>query len=137
MTEAVAGIVIRPSLHAHEVLLLKRATHPYLGEWFPVEGLVEANEVPSAAILRELVEETQLIAVRLHHESTRVVPTDRGEVRIHIFAIFVDGDARVTLNEEHDAFEWRSIDDATALLALPAQRDALVRIRKQFILASG
>lgn len=133
MQEAVAGIVIRPAPPGHEILLLKRATKPFLGQWFPVEGRIEPEEEPMAAVLRELSEETQLSAVTILYESTRIVPSGQAAVRIHIFAILVVGCASVSLNEEHDEYRWCSLDEAATVLPLPAQRDALSRIRERFL----
>jgi dATP pyrophosphohydrolase len=136
MKDAVAAIVLRDAPEGHEVLLLKRATQPFLGEWFPVEGVVDSGESPDEAVIRELAEETQLTPFAVHRESTRIVLSDPDEVRLHIFAVFVSRQASVALNEEHEAFRWCSPEEASAVLPLPAQRAALARVRSRFLPAT-
>jgi dATP pyrophosphohydrolase len=136
MKEAVAAMVLRDGPDGHEVLLLKRATQPFLGEWFPVEGVVDPGENPDEAVIRELKEETQLAPSAVHRESTRIVPSGPAKVRLHIYAVFVGRQASVTLNEEHEAFRWCSLEEASAILPLPAQRAALARVRSRFLPAT-
>ncbi len=133
MKEAVATWTLREILGGHEVLLLKRATEPFLGAWFPVEGAIDPGESPDEAMVRELREETGLAPIAAYRESTRVVPSVSRHVRIHIYASFVSRDLPVVLNEEHTAFQWRSPEDALRLLRLPAQQDALKRVCARFV----
>lgn len=52
-----AGVVV---VDGAEVLLVKRAAEPWLGEWSIPGGHVETGESPAAAAARELEEETGL-----------------------------------------------------------------------------
>lgn len=131
--EAVAALVFRRTGSRYEVLALRRATEPFLGEWFPVEGTMDPGESPQAAVLRELREETGLEATDFRHESSRRVPTRDSEILIHIFASFVEIDSVVRLNEEHCDHRWCSIEEAKSLFPLEAQRAALRRIEDQLI----
>ena len=131
--DAVATMVFRGTTGGHEVLLLRRATRPFQGEWFPVEGSIDPGETAEEAVVRELHEETRLEPLAVYFESTRVVPSDGYEVRLHIYVTFVAQDGVVTLNEEHIAFQWCSIKEASRLLPLPAQQAALDRIQARFI----
>ncbi len=133
MREAVATWTLRENRGDHEVLLLKRATEPFLGAWFPVEGGIDHGESPDEAMVRELREETGLAPIAAYRESTRIVPSASRHIRIHIYASFVSYDVPVVLNEEHTAFQWRSPEDALRLLYLPAQQDALTRVRTLFM----
>jgi 8-oxo-dGTP pyrophosphatase MutT (NUDIX family) len=133
MKEAVATMVVRDAPDGHEVLLLQRATQPFLGEWFPVEGAIDTGEDPDEAVLRELREETQLAPSAVYRESTRIVPSDLTEVRLHIYVAFVTPQDSVILNEEHAASRWCSLEEALRLLPLPAQRAALARVRSRFL----
>ena len=132
-SEAVATMVFRQGPDGHEVLVLKRATEPFLGEWFPVEGGIDPGEAPDDAVRRELHEETSLVARTVHFDSVRVVPSSNATVRLHIYASIVSSDATVALNEEHSAFRWCSFEEARSLLPLPAQQDALSRLRERFL----
>jgi dATP pyrophosphohydrolase len=133
MREGVATITLRDAPGGHEVLLLKRATQPFLGEWFPVEGDIDAGESPDEAVIRELREETQLTPVAVYRESTRIVPSKPAHVRLHIYVSFVSRQGSVALNEEHTEFRWCSLEDALQLLPLPAQREALARVQSRFL----
>lgn len=135
MRQGVATMVFRAARDGYELLLLKRAVPPFLGDWFPVEGGIDAEEQPDDAVLRELREETQLEPQAVYRESTRVVPAATATVRLHIYVTFVASESVVRLNEEHSAFRWCSAADAGQLLSLPAQRAALRRIRSRFLLA--
>jgi dATP pyrophosphohydrolase len=131
--EAVAIMVLRDAPDGHEVLLLERATQPFLGEWFPVEGAIDCGEGPDQAVIRELREETQLTPSAVYRESTRIVPSDPAPVRLHIYLAFVARQDPVVLNEEHAMSRWCSLEEALRLLPLPAQRAALTRIRSRFL----
>jgi dATP pyrophosphohydrolase len=133
MKEAVATMVLRDAPDGHEVLLLKRETQPFLGKWFPVEGAIDSGESPDEAVIRELHEETQLTPLAVYRESTRVVPSEPAEVRLHIYVAFVSRQGSVIINEEHSAFRWCSLEEALRLLPLPAQRAALARVQSRFL----
>ncbi len=133
MKEAVAAWTLRDAREGHEVLLLNRATEPFLGEWFPVEGGIDAGESPDDAMIRELREETGLAPIAAYWESTRIVPSVARQVRIHIYASFVSCSVPVILNEEHTAFRWCSLQEAHQLLVLPAQQHALARVHSRFV----
>ena len=133
MKEAVATMVLRKAPEGYEVLLLKRATQPFNGEWFPVEGGIDPGESPDEAVLRELREETQLTPLEIYRESTRIVPSIPAQVRLHIYVTFVSDHYAVILNEEHTGKKWCSVEEALQLLPLPAQRAALTRIQAKFL----
>ena len=133
MREAVATMVLREAPDGHEVLLLKRATQPFLGQWFPVEGMIDAGESPDGAVIRELREETQLEPLAVYQESTHIVPSDPAQVHLHIYVTFVSRRSPVILNEEHTAYRWCSLEEALQLLPLPAQRATLTRIQTRFL----
>jgi hypothetical protein len=50
--------------------------------------------------------------------------------------VFVTRQATVVLNEEHEAFRWCSLEEASAILPLPAQRAALARVQSRFLPAT-
>jgi 8-oxo-dGTP pyrophosphatase MutT (NUDIX family) len=133
MKEAVATMVIRDAPGGHEVLLLKRSTRPYSGDWFAVEGMIDSGESPEEAVIREIHEETRLTPLEIYRESTRIVPSGPAQVRLHIYVTFVSYQSTVILNEEHTAMRWCSTDKALELLPLPAQRAALIRIQARFL----
>jgi dATP pyrophosphohydrolase len=135
MREGVAVIVLRNAPRGSEFLLLKRATEPFLGEWFLVQGGIDPGESADDAAIRELREETQLAPLTVYRESTRVVPSKPDEVRLHIYVSFVSGERSVVLNEEHTEFRWCSLEEALQLLPLaaPQERKALARAQCRFL----
>lgn len=135
MKEAVAMIVLRNAPGGHEFLLLKRATTPFLGEWFLVQGAIDPGEGPDDAAIRELREETQLAPLAVYRESTRILPSEPVQIRLHIYVSFVSGLRSVVINEEHTAFRWCSLEEALQLVPLPArqERKALARVQSRFL----
>jgi ADP-ribose pyrophosphatase YjhB (NUDIX family) len=107
-------------LRADEVLLCRRADN---GQWTPVTGIVEPGEQPAAAAVREVREETEVVAVveRLswvHAEPEMVHPNgDRALYLDHTFRCrYVGGEARVGDDESTDV-AWY------ALAALPPMEE--------------
>lgn len=103
---AVAGLVLRGS----RVLALRRAATNLAGPglWETVSGRVEQGEEPSAAVVREIAEETGL-EVRVEERPWEAyAAARRGEPMIVILhrARLVRGEVR--LSREHDAFAWLS-----------------------------
>jgi ADP-ribose pyrophosphatase YjhB (NUDIX family) len=100
-----SGIVERDG----EVLLLRRgaANEHAPGEWEPVSGRVEPDESPSAAVVREVKEETGLdVEVVAPVATFRFV---RGAARTECVGLAfhcraVDG--TIALSAEHDASRW-------------------------------
>jgi 8-oxo-dGTP pyrophosphatase MutT (NUDIX family) len=111
-----------------EALLLQRSRDTRCpAAWETVHGHIESGEEPEQAAVRELAEETGLVAERLY--SVRVQPIYL--VRTHTvhlgvgFAAIVSRTAAVTLGPEHMAHEWLPIEQALARYAWPAERAGL------------
>lgn len=110
--DMVGVFVVRPSADgaSHEFLQLHRAAGDYLGgTWQIIRGGVDAGETYVAAALRELREEAGLAPVEFYRapsvESFYLAADDTLWHSV-TFCAFVDRDAVVQLNEEHDAFRW-------------------------------
>lgn len=134
MIEGVGSWVLRfPVPGRLEALLVRRATEPYYGEWFTVDGGIEDNESPETAALRELKEETSLVPRLLLSDTASPVriETVRGDVWLHGFYAFVSAESNIRLNAEHSEWRWSSIESALRLVALPSQRDSLRRAVKR------
>ncbi len=110
------------------VLVLRRAAGTRCtGAWEIVHGRIERGERPDAAACRELDEETGLVVERLYSITVNpfyMVATDSVEMAI-VFAAIVSPGSTPVLAEEHDAWQWLSPDEASAILAWPRERDAL------------
>jgi type II secretory ATPase GspE/PulE/Tfp pilus assembly ATPase PilB-like protein/8-oxo-dGTP pyrophosphatase MutT (NUDIX family) len=118
-TKIVAGVVevyvIRPNGVDWRVLVLQRspdATRP--GSWELVYGKIDSGERPERAAVRELREETGLEAQALYNitvNSFYLHTTQTIQMSI-VFAAFVGEDSEIILSDEHQRFEWLSLDEA-------------------------
>jgi type II secretory ATPase GspE/PulE/Tfp pilus assembly ATPase PilB-like protein/8-oxo-dGTP pyrophosphatase MutT (NUDIX family) len=142
MTKIVPGVielfVIRHNEGDWRVLTLQRAADGKRpGSWETVYGKIDAREKPEKAAVRELKEETGLEPESLYNvtvSSFYLHATNTIEMCL-TFAAFVAEDAHVILSEEHQKFEWLSIDAACERFTWPREAHALHDARHLF--ASG
>lgn len=120
------------------VLVLQRREETRCpGSWETVHGHIEPGEEPEQAAVRELREETGLVAARLY--SVRVQPIYI--VRTHTvqlgvgFAAIVDSAVPLALGAEHITAAWLSPAEAMGRFAWPAERTALAEVLQ--LLANG
>ena len=76
---AVAAVVVRPGADGEEVLLVRRAD---TGEWTPVTGILDPEEEPAVGAVREVLEETGVVAVAdrlVWAQSTNEIVYDNGD----------------------------------------------------------
>jgi 8-oxo-dGTP pyrophosphatase MutT (NUDIX family) len=132
MTKIIPGVielfVIRHNGGDWRVLTLQRAADGKRpGSWETVYGKIDARERPEKAAVRELREETGLEPESLYNvtvSSFYLHATNTIEMCI-TFAAFVSEDVEVTLSEEHQRFEWLSLDDACERFSWPREAHAL------------
>ncbi|SEF26294.1 8-oxo-dGTP diphosphatase [Amycolatopsis pretoriensis] len=102
------------------VLFLRRGPGVFLaGRWELPGGTVEPDELPEAAAIREVVEETGL-KVQVTGELSRTSWPDIAgrEMEIHawVYTVEEEGEGDVVLNpEEHDDFAWLTPLEARGL----------------------
>ena len=106
-------------------LVLRRTDYRY---WHAVAGGVEPGEDWHAAAVRELQEETGLIAVDVREIGAfEYEPADwesnGGDVRA--FAVDAPPEWEPTLNDEHDQYRWCTLDEAYSLLYWPEPKELL------------
>jgi 8-oxo-dGTP pyrophosphatase MutT (NUDIX family) len=120
--------VIRHNGGDWRVLTLQRgADGKRPGSWETVYGKIGQREKPEKAAIRELGEETGLEAESLYNVtvSSFYLHASRTIQMCITFCAFVTDPAEVTLSEEHQKFEWLSVDDACARFTWPREAHAL------------
>ncbi|MEO8579083.1 MAG: ATPase, T2SS/T4P/T4SS family [Gemmatimonadales bacterium] len=141
-TKIVPGVVelyvIRHNGGDWRVLVLQRspeASRP--GSWELVYGKIDAGERPEHAAVRELREETGLDVKALYNVTVNsfylhTIQTIQMSI---VFAAFVGDDSEVTLGEEHQRYEWLSVDEACDRFTWPRAARGLRDVRH--LLAKG
>ena len=141
-TKIVAGVVdvyvIRRNGGDWRVLTLQRAPDTKRpSSWEMVHGKIDGDERPEEAAVREVREETGLEVDALYnltvnpfylHESQTV------QLAI-VFVSFVADNSAVQVSEEHQGYEWLSVEDAARRFTWPRAAHALGDARR--LLGSG
>jgi len=141
-TKIVPGVVevyvIRHNGGDWRVLALQRAPDAIrAGSWETVYGKTDSGELPEDAAVRELREETGLEVRALYNVTVNsfYLHAKHTIQMCIVFAAFVAEDVEVTLSEEHQRFEWLSVDEACERYTWPREAHALRDARQ--LLARG
>jgi bis(5'-nucleosidyl)-tetraphosphatase len=117
---AAGVVVVRPTPAGWRYLLLR----VYRNWDFP-KGMIEPGEVPLAAALREVREETSLdgLELRWGDDFRETVPYARGKIARYYVALSNTGDVRLPVSlelgrPEHHEYRWARAADAAILLPL-------------------
>ena len=108
-----------------EFLLLKRSMGTiYPGTWQGVTGKIELSETPYKTALRELMEETGLIANRLFTVDKVNTFYDYKRDTMNLIPVFgvIVSTTDVKLSKEHTEFKWCSVDEAKKLITWDQQK---------------
>lgn len=149
MTELRLGVVdvlvVRPSEDGWRVLVLRRSEKVRCsGAWEMVHGNIDPGERPADAALRELREETGLVAQRLYNVTVHAFHLHQNDtVQVAVaFCAFVAAPAAgsaaagVSLGVEHDGHEWLTVPEAAERFFWPQERRVLLDAQ-QLLLRSG
>ena len=120
--------VIAPEPSGWAVLVLQRSlTTRCPSAWETVHGRIEADERPEEAAVREVREETGLACDRLYNLMVQPFYLHKlSTVELAVtFVAFVDRAQRVVLGDEHQRFEWLTVDQALERFAWPRERSGL------------
>jgi 8-oxo-dGTP diphosphatase len=120
----VGAIAVSP---AGELLLIRRANEPAQGQWSLPGGRVEPGESWEAAVIRELLEETGLVASIDGYvgEVRRDAPDGRVYV-IRDFAVSVVGDPTPRAGDDASDAAWFGSAELRSLDTSPGLIEALV-----------
>ena len=134
VSEIVDCYPFRRAARGVEFLLLRRVEAAVLGgSWHAVHGHIETGEPAWRTAVRELSEETGLVAARfwqLEHVNTFYVARRDAIFMCPCFAAEIDGMATVQLSAEHSAFDWVSESAVIERLMWPGQRQAIREIQE-------
>jgi dATP pyrophosphohydrolase len=121
----------------HEFLQLRRAPAESLGgAWAVVRGGIEEGETAWQAALRELFEETGLKPLEFYQLDTiDVFYLVDGDTLWHApgFCAVVSRDAKVVLNDEHDAIRWVPRDRIDVDFLWPGERNQLAELCREVL----
>jgi 8-oxo-dGTP pyrophosphatase MutT (NUDIX family)/energy-coupling factor transporter ATP-binding protein EcfA2 len=141
-TKIVAGVVevyvIRHNGGDWRVLVLQRAPDTKRpGSWETVYGKIDSGERAEDAAVRELGEETGLEPQALYNVTVNsfYLHAKRTIQMCLVFAAFVRDDAKITLGEEHELYEWLTVDDACERYSWPREAHSLRDAQR--LLATG
>lgn len=127
----VSIVVYRRAGDDHHFLLLHRAHHgpDYEGDWAwtPPSGARLPGEPLDACAVRELREETGLFLIPR--------PTDLGSPEWAVYLAEVEGNDPITLDAEHDRFEWVTLGHALQRCRPSVVSDALRRVGQHLAIA--
>jgi type II secretory ATPase GspE/PulE/Tfp pilus assembly ATPase PilB-like protein/8-oxo-dGTP pyrophosphatase MutT (NUDIX family) len=126
--EVVEVYVIRHNGGDWRVLALQRAPDAKRpGSWETVYGKIDSGERPEDAAVRELNEETSLQVKALYNVTVNsfYLHAKRTIEMCIVFAAFVEDDAEVTIGEEHQRYEWLSLDEACERYTWPREEHSL------------
>ncbi len=116
--------------------LLLRRTGYLAGLWCQIAGGIEAGEKAWQTAVREVHEETgiELSEIWSADILEQFYEADKECITlVPVFVSTVPTDTNVTLNDEHDAYEWVSFEKANTMLSFPGQQKALAAVKAEFV----
>ena len=128
----------------NEILLVKRAWHPYKGLWDVPGGFIEGGEHPEDACRREVLEELGVeveldgffdMEIDVYTDGTDESAREVSGHGVHVLSIFykahiVSGDIKPT--DEIGGYEWFSIEEVSGMIPQIAFK-ANQKVIKKFI----
>ena len=132
-TSAVAGVALASVANAMKMLMLKRSREGY---WSHVSGTIEDAETAPQAIVREFREETGVVVVALYSADyiDQFYVIDKSCIMVvPVFVAMLEPEARISLNEEHVAYQWCSLPEAKSLAEFPNQRSMYDHVWHNFV----
>lgn len=132
---SVSIFILKPDDSETKVLLLRRTGY-LAGLWCQIAGGIEAGEKAWQTAIREVREETgiELSEIWSADILEQFYEADKECITlVPVFVSKVPTDTTVTLNDEHDAYEWMSFEKANTMLSFPGQQKALAAVKAEFV----
>jgi len=132
---SVSIFILKPDGDETKVLLLRRTGY-LAGLWCQVAGGIEAGEKAWQTAVREVQEETGIVLTEIWSADILEQFYEVNKECITLVPVFVSTvpeDTAITLNDEHDAYEWVSFDIANGMLSFPGQQKALASVKAEFV----
>lgn len=99
--------------------------------WDLPEGTMKFGEAPEETIIREIAEETGLIVCDLRLNDTWMHQKDELTQLSGVIYLGQTGDTDITLSDEHDRFQWITLDDSEVEAVHPAFRPKIIKLRNE------
>ena len=132
-TNLVSSVVFSKRNGEIMMLMLKRIDDNY---WCNVAGKIELGESATAAVIREIAEETQLKVDKLYSadyiQQFYHAQTDQIFMAIG-FVAFCAGEQPVIINHEHTEYRWCSLEQALMLAPFPNQHQFYKHVWEHYI----
>jgi len=132
---SVSIYILKPDEQGTQVLLLRRTGH-LDGLWCQVAGGIEQGEKAWQTAVREVHEETGISLSELWSADVleQFYAKDKECIAlVPVFVSTVQGNTKVVLNDEHDAFKWVSFEEAAELLSFTGQKKILAAVKAEFV----
>jgi dihydroneopterin triphosphate diphosphatase len=133
----VSCFVIRPASNGWQFLQLFRSPGRYMeSTWQLCTGGIGESETATAAMLRELKEETGLVPLEFYQldvMSTFFAAKMDAICQSPIFCAVVAPDATVTLNHENTDHRWVDERDIVSRVMWPGERTALAELKREIL----
>ena len=102
------------------------------GRWGVPAGKIDKNELPEEAALRELYEETKIIAEpnQVEHFSTLYITKPHISYIYSMFSMLIPNNTSVVISSEHQAYRWVNFSEAFELPLMYAAKEALLLYQK-------
>ena len=129
-------VLIKKNEYDGKFLLLQRVHEP-AGTWCYVAGGIEENEKAYETAIREAREETGLDIKELYSASLceQFYETRNDAIWIApVFVGFVDDNAEVKINHEHNQYKWCTKDECLDLLTFTGQKQIIESIHRDFVM---
>ena len=100
---------------AKQVILVKRAVEPKIGQWCLPGGFIELNEPPEQSALRELAEETGLAGSIQALLGVRTTPSVLYHSVLMVGYLITDFHGRIKPGDDASDVRWFSLDDPPSI----------------------